>query len=49
MTGAVKEGRAHHVFIKWVPTKDLRDEEDRLLFRFKSVTGRLPALNRTGP
>ena len=49
MTGPVKEGRAHSVFVKWVPERNLLDEEKRLLFQFKSAVGRWPALNRTGP
>ena len=49
MTGPVKEGRCYLVFVKWVPKRDLLDEEERLLFRFKSVVGRRPSLNRTGP
>ena len=49
MTGQVKEGRIAEVFVRLVPEHDLLDEEERLLFRFKSVVGRWPSLNRTGP
>ena len=49
MTGQVKGGRCNLVFVKWVPKRELLDEEKRLLFQFKSVVGRWPSLNRTGP
>lgn len=49
MTGTVKGGRCNLVFMKWVPKRELLDEEKRLLFQFKSVVGSWPSLNRTGP
>ena len=49
MTGPLKAGRANLVFVKWVPKRDLLDEEKRLLFQFKSAVGSWPPLNRAGP
>lgn len=49
MTGPVKGGRANLVFVKRVLEHDLIDEENRLLFKFKSMVGSRPALNRAGP
>ena len=31
------------------PTNEIRTVEERLLFNFKAIEGRLPPLNRTGP